>query len=76
MRVGEMHTHNYITQMVQMMWGSGKSTLATGASAVVALLHATQRLIYNAQLRCSNGEVTPGNSGQLAMPADAAARHD
>jgi hypothetical protein len=65
-----------MTAMDLMMLVSGKSTAETGANAVVATLLATKTQILSAPKRSSPGEDTPGDSGQLALPAVAATKLD
>lgn len=73
-RVVEIPTLNSTTQMAQMMLVSGKSTAWTGLLATVADHPALLQRTSHAPRKYSPGEVTPGNYGQPAQPADAAVK--
>lgn len=52
-------------------WACGKSTPSTGASAPEEMLPAIQMPISTAPSRSTDGEATPGDSGQLTLHAAA-----
>jgi hypothetical protein len=57
--------------MAPTMSVSGRSTVSIGNSAMVAKHLVIPKQTLTVPLRCSIGEVTPGNSGQRVVPVDA-----